>query len=96
MSNHNHTPVQLSTPEPIRRRAYNCFPETCEALRGILDEVTQQVMQEFELLPEDEVTVDIIVSQAFCSIRDTITQPFRDEQMKLLYKLDRERKVREQ
>ena len=82
---HNLTPYQRSLPKAVRREAYKRLPETCDAVRLILDEAKQQLMDDLEVDPAEEATVDAAVSYAFCRIRDEVTQRFRDEQMRLIH-----------
>jgi hypothetical protein len=84
MSEHNLTPDQLQIPKEIRAIAYRRFPMTCDAVHNILEDALREIMDEFEIPPEEVARLDAIISRAFCRIRDEVTQPFRTEQMKLV------------
>lgn len=82
---HNLTPEQRAIPPQARKRAYERIPMTCEKLRGILDQVKAKIMESFDIPPEEDADIDATISWAFLQIRDEITQPFRTEQMKLVW-----------
>ncbi len=84
MSEHNLTPYQRSLPKPIRKEAYDRLPMTCDAVRAILDDAKAELMADLAVDPADDPIVDVAISRAFCRIRAEVTQPFRDEQMRLL------------
>lgn len=84
MSDHNLTPEQRKFPKAIRREAYDRLPLTCDHVRKILTEAQHRIMHECGIDPADEASIDAVMSQAFLSLRDEVTQPFRTEQMRLL------------
>lgn len=57
--------------------AFAVVPETCPAVRSILETVMAEFMEEFQIDPSDSAIVDAIISRAFCNIRDQATQPLR-------------------
>ena len=82
---HNMTPEQRQIPANLRARCYERIPKTCDQLRAILVEAGGEFASAYHLPAHDHAIMDAILSAAFLKIRDSITQPFRTEQMKLYY-----------
>ena len=87
VSDQNLTPEQRAIPRRVRGVAFRRVPQTCNTVRGILDQAMDQIMKDLEVDQADGATLDAAASFAFQQIRDQVTQPFRTEQMRLLNEL---------
>lgn len=67
----------LMFPRPVVAESFLKVPETCPAVRQVLDELMAEVMQTFSIPAEDAAAVDASFCRAFCHIRDRATVPLR-------------------
>ena len=81
---------QRDMPRAIQKKAYDKIPESCMVIGKILEEVKVDLMKELDVDAADEAIIDAITSRAFQRIRDEVSHPFRDEQMRLLKELEGE------
>lgn len=73
----------------LRRVAFRRVPETCPIVRGILDEAQHELCCQLNVPAWDVVTVDTVLSRAFCQLRDRVTEMWRSEQLHLLAAVQR-------
>lgn len=67
----------LMFPRPVVVESFLKVPETCPAVKEVLDELMVEVMKTFGIPAENAVAVDASFCRAFCHIRDRATVPLR-------------------
>lgn len=84
------TDLQKSMTKDVQRVAYDRVPETCDNLKEIIQEELTELINDLVLDPDAIARVEVTEGNLFRTIRDSITLPFRDEQMLILDTLRRE------
>lgn len=87
----------LRFPKEAVRRSFDLVPETCQDVRDALDVALHEMGEEYLIAEEDRVAMDLILSRAFCAIREKATVPLRIAHVQALSDaLEREEEMEQQ